>query len=204
MARNPNKARCQVPGCRNWAMRGHTHCRSHRDAELGPRGAGAPAANLNALKTGQHAHPFDPASPDHLTRQLASDPQQLPAYLERAIASIHARTGHPLQTLIATRAALAQLLPLVAQNLFAAGLQDLLRHIPPQRRAGLQAVLARNALPLSPKNKLRLLQHMAAHFKERRLKDGPPLAASDPEEEPHLSSFLHQPPAPQPSDPQQT
>ena len=30
---------CQVPGCRNWAMRGHTHCRPHRDPELGPRGA---------------------------------------------------------------------------------------------------------------------------------------------------------------------
>jgi hypothetical protein len=31
MPRNPHKTRCQVPGRRNWAMRGHTHCRSHRD-----------------------------------------------------------------------------------------------------------------------------------------------------------------------------
>ena len=51
MPRNPSKRRCQVPGCRNWAMRANTRCRPHRDRELGPRGAGAPAGNLNALHT---------------------------------------------------------------------------------------------------------------------------------------------------------
>jgi hypothetical protein len=36
MPRNPDKAHCLVPGCHNGAMRGHTHDRSHRGAELGP------------------------------------------------------------------------------------------------------------------------------------------------------------------------
>jgi hypothetical protein len=33
-------------------MRGRTHCRSHSDPELGPRGGGAPQGNLNALYAG--------------------------------------------------------------------------------------------------------------------------------------------------------
>jgi hypothetical protein len=55
MPRNPNKGRCQIPRCKAWAMRDHTHCRSHRDLELGPRGAGAPKGNFNALKTAANA-----------------------------------------------------------------------------------------------------------------------------------------------------
>jgi hypothetical protein len=39
MPRNSQRTRCQVPGCRNWAMRGHSHCHPHHDSELGPHGA---------------------------------------------------------------------------------------------------------------------------------------------------------------------
>jgi len=58
MPRNPRKTRCQTPGCRSWAIRGRTVCRSHLDDALGPRGGGAPQRNLNALKTGAHARPL--------------------------------------------------------------------------------------------------------------------------------------------------
>ena len=44
MPRNPDKRRCTLPGCNAWAMRGQNRCRQHRDAELGPRAAGAPMA----------------------------------------------------------------------------------------------------------------------------------------------------------------
>jgi hypothetical protein len=50
MPGNLHKTRCQIPGCRNWAMCGHTHYRPRRDSELGPRGASAPHDNLNALR----------------------------------------------------------------------------------------------------------------------------------------------------------
>ncbi|MGD8857605.1 MAG: hypothetical protein PVG33_14830 [Chloroflexota bacterium] len=39
-------------------MRGYNRCRSHLDPLLGPRGAGAPRGNLNALKTGEHINPI--------------------------------------------------------------------------------------------------------------------------------------------------
>jgi hypothetical protein len=52
MPRNPSKARCTVPGCRNWSMRDHTRCRPHRNLELGPQRAGPPPGNLYALRSG--------------------------------------------------------------------------------------------------------------------------------------------------------
>lgn len=50
--RNPDKKRCTAltasgNPCRNYAMPGSAKCRSHRDHELAPRGAGAPAGNQN-------------------------------------------------------------------------------------------------------------------------------------------------------------
>jgi hypothetical protein len=44
MPRNPHKTRFQMPSCRNWATRGHTHCRHQLVPETGLRGAGAPPA----------------------------------------------------------------------------------------------------------------------------------------------------------------
>jgi hypothetical protein len=52
MPRNPNKKQCTKPKCHNYAMRGRLLCRSHLDHELGPRGAGAPTGNPNALTDG--------------------------------------------------------------------------------------------------------------------------------------------------------
>ena len=67
MPRNPNKKRCQIPNCRSWAMHEHSHCRAHLDHQLGPRGAGPPKGNVNALKSGRYAKPLSSAEPE---RQL--------------------------------------------------------------------------------------------------------------------------------------
>jgi hypothetical protein len=97
-------------------MRGHTRCRSHRDRELGPRGGGAPAGNLNALKTGDHTHPLPLLGLQRLVRQIARQPDQLPDHLHLVARSIHSRTGDPHKTLIAFRALLTDLIPQVARG----------------------------------------------------------------------------------------
>jgi hypothetical protein len=71
MTRNPNKTPCQHPGCRNWAMRGHTLCRSHRDPELGPRSRGEPRSHPNAHRTADHAHPLPSLDLVQLVKDLA-------------------------------------------------------------------------------------------------------------------------------------
>jgi hypothetical protein len=141
MPRNRDKAPCDVAGCRNWAMRGHTRCRSHRDPELGPRGGGAPSHNLNALRTGEHAHPVSPADLHHLVTRIVRHPDRLPDHLALAIRSLHRRTADPYKALVALRALLSDLLPLVAAGLFEAGVEDRLRCLPPsQRRSFTQTI----------------------------------------------------------------
>jgi hypothetical protein len=179
MPRNPNKTHCQAPGCHNWAMRAHTHCRSHRDAELGPRGAGAPPGNLNALKTGQDAHPLSRSGLRTLAQQIASDPQQLPSHLQPAIGSIHARTRDPVKTLLALQAMFTDLLPLVAQNLFTAELETLLHQVPPQRRSSLQTIVWKQAVRLGPEAKLRFLRAIAAEVHEGFPSDDTPAPPLD-------------------------
>ena len=53
----PPDRRCEHPGCKAWAMRGHTLCRPHRVPELGPMG-GAPKGNRNAFKHGFYSRAF--------------------------------------------------------------------------------------------------------------------------------------------------
>jgi hypothetical protein len=118
MPRNPDKMRCTVPGCRNWAMRGHERCRSHLDAQRGPRRAGAPLANLNALRTGEHSQPLSLPEREQLVAEVIAHPDTLPLHLARAVSSVHARTGDPFLTLVALRCLLAQLIPLLAACLF--------------------------------------------------------------------------------------
>jgi hypothetical protein len=57
--------------CRAWAMHGHALCRSHRDDELGPRGAGAPRAVCGGAACGNHlCLPVLPGGPGrHRCRQ---------------------------------------------------------------------------------------------------------------------------------------
>ena len=168
MPRNPSKTRCQKPGCRSWAMRGHSLCRSHRDNELGLRGGGAPQHNLNALKTGAHAHPLASLNLAQLAKDLVHHPDDLPDHLGIAIQSIHARTRHPYKTLVALRTALSRLLPLVAAQLLAAKVKAVLSELPPsQRRPFLIAVRQRAAGP-RPLNSLDSIRQWVIESQKNR------------------------------------
>ena len=72
MPKNPNKARCQHPGCRAWAVRDSSPplCAAH-----GGRKGGAPPGNQNALTHGFYAStltPYELADLD-VIGQLAGD-----------------------------------------------------------------------------------------------------------------------------------
>ena len=133
--RNQNKNPCQLPNCRNYAMRGHTHCRSHRDHELGARGGGAPPGNLNAVKSGRHAHPLPPADLRHWAHQLTGYPQLLPKWLGQVADSLQSRTGgDPYRTLVALRSALSHLTSHVAADLFKTEMAALLAQLTSSQR----------------------------------------------------------------------
>jgi hypothetical protein len=147
MPRNPDKSPCHVPGCRNWAMRTHTHCRSHRDRELGPRGGGAPAGNLNALRTGDHAHPLSPATLSQLAAQLVGEPDSLPVILDGVVRSVHRRAPDPYSGLAALRVAITGLRGWVAAHLLTTEAEAWLLQLPPSHRASaLQALQRRRHL----------------------------------------------------------
>ena len=94
MPRNPNKRHCQKPGCRNWAMRGHAHCRPHLDHELGPRGAGAPRGNLNAFKTGANITPLSKPQIRRLAHSLVRDPDNFRDPLVDLVDELSRRVGY--------------------------------------------------------------------------------------------------------------
>ena len=168
MPRNPNKSRCQVPGCRNWAMRGQAHCRSHRDRELGPRGGGAPPGNLNALKTGEHAHPLSPTDLTQLAEQIVREPDSLPAILGSIVRSIHDRAPDPYSGLAGLRVAVTALREAVAAHLLTTEAEDWLLQLPPSQRAwALQTLQRRRLRHLNPDAALRSLRALVIEFEKR-------------------------------------
>ena len=166
MPRNPAKTRCQVPGCRNWAMRGHTRCRSHRDHELGRRGGGAPPGNLNALKSGRHAHPVSLPALDLLAGQIVDRPEQLPDHIAGIVRSIQDRTRDPHKVLLAFQPTLASLISLVAKEVFVAEVNALLRQTPPSRRGSLLRIIKRHARHQAPGAALRTLRELTTELEE--------------------------------------
>ena len=131
-------------------MRGSARCRAHRDAELGPRRAGPPLGNLNALVHGRHSHPLPPPDFQALVRDLVVSPDDLPLHVARAAHSIHARTGDPFLTLVALRRLLSQLAAHVAARLLRSELDALLRSLTPGARARVLLsvrIYARHASP---------------------------------------------------------
>jgi hypothetical protein len=167
MPRNPHKTPCQTPGCRSWAMRGYTHCRTHRDPELGPRGGGAPLANLNALKTGDHTHPLPAPDLQHLARQLVQQPGQLPYHLGLAAQSIHSRTqADPFRTLLALRASLSDLIPQVAIGLFTTEMDALLRRLPPSQRGPVLHTVRQQVGRQAPQAALFTLRSLMTEFEK--------------------------------------
>ena len=200
MPRNHTKTRCQVPNCRSWAMRGHTHCRAHRDAELGPRGAGAPPRNLNTLKTGDHLQPLPLPELLDLAHQIVLQPDETPYHLGRAAQSFHQRTRDPIKTIIALRGLLTKLAPAVSEELFALELETLLRRLTPQRRHRVQVTIWKQSLHLHPAAKLLLLRTIARTIKIKSITgtsitgtDSHPPAPDPPESTPGPGKRLDDP-----------
>jgi hypothetical protein len=167
MPRNPDKTRCAVPGCRNWAMRGADRCRSHRDRELGPRGGGAPPGNLNALLHGRHAHPLPSRDLQALAGRLQSSPEQFPAQLAQVGQALHRKTRDPYKTLVALRALHQALVPRAAADWFDAELEALLQPLPLPLRDRVQAVLQEHLGRLPPERRLATLRRVRRLLRRR-------------------------------------
>jgi hypothetical protein len=73
-------------------MRGRTHCRSHLDHIVGSRGVGAPDGNLNAIKSGDHAHPLSDRYIMDLAHKLVQRPDQLKTKLNQVINQLYRPT----------------------------------------------------------------------------------------------------------------
>ena len=170
MARNPNKKRCQIPNCRSWAMRDQSHCRSHLDPQLGPRHAGAPKGNFNALKSGRYANPLTADELQTLAHQLSGQPDSMPnnlaSTLEFAVQSIQSRATSPLHTMILLARLINQLLPYMADIEYAAGLEAFMQRLPPEKRPSIQSQIWKYALPLNPLQRPLLIRAIAKRFPE--------------------------------------
>jgi hypothetical protein len=142
-------------------MRGRARCRPHLDAELGPRGAGAPSGNLNALRHGAVARPLPAPDFERLLAAVVERPDDLPLQVALALRSIQARTGDLFLSLVALRALLAHLIDRVAGRLFSGELQAALRSLSPPARDCLQAAIALCAARLRPEERLLLLRKIA-------------------------------------------
>ena len=141
-------------------MRGRTHCRTHSDRELGPRNAGAPQSNLNALKEGQHAHPLPRPDLRVLALQIVQEPNDLPLHIGRTLQSLQSRSPDPLKALRGLNLIISELIPLVAGNLFAAELESFLQHFPPSRRPHHRAAIWRETLYGDFENSLTALRDL--------------------------------------------
>ena len=172
MPRNPNKRRCQTPGCSAWAMRylpgsGNTvpanHCRSHMDHILGPHRAGAPKGNLNALKTGRYAlsttgQALSKENLQLIAHAIAQNPHQVAEILSGHINLIQRLTGDAYLTLLLLTRLSERLLPLIADHRFHLELSDYLKTISPDLRPSFEATVWKHALPFNPIERLTLLR----------------------------------------------
>jgi hypothetical protein len=170
MPRNPNATRCAVPNCKSWAMRGQARCRAHRDAELGPRGAGAPSGNLNALSHGAYSRPLLLAELEDLARGVADPSGDLFGLLGRLLGYLYSRVHDPLLTLVALRACLPALIDAAASRLFEAELDAFLAPLPPEPRAIFRAFIVRFAPP-KPEDRLHFLRQLVCDRTRRRQGD---------------------------------
>ena len=159
MPRNPNKRRCQRPDCRNWAMRDNVYCRPHLDHQLGPRGAGAPIGNSNAWTHYKHVSP-DTAK---YIRRIAYDLCRHPDKLQRHITHLvdyfynHGNSEDLPRTLKAIgslKIVLDVLLDAHAEAHFHAEMEEILAHLPPERRPGVQRRLWEIGLRRDPLNRV--------------------------------------------------
>ena len=164
MPRNPLKALCQIPGCCSWAMRGSLRCRTdvliraHRDGELGPRAAGAPMGNLNALQHGEYLNPLSAQEVESLAGRMLDRPDELPQQVALLLRSVYARTGDPFLTLVFLRCLLPGLVNWIAGSLFAAELEAFLGPLPPPARRRAQGIVDHYIGRCGPEQQLLILR----------------------------------------------
>jgi hypothetical protein len=148
-------------------MRGNTYCRAHRDAELGPRGAGAPRGNLNALVHGAYSHPLPSTELDDLARRIVDRPGDLSEHVGLLLCALDDRVRDPLLVLVALRRALPSLIAQVAGHLFRIELRAFLAPLPPEMRASFHALI-RSCAPRNPEAGLRFLRRLVRERREQR------------------------------------
>ena len=115
---------------RDWEPGEPALCRPHRDAELGPRGAGAPQGNLNALVHGRYSNPLPPPDLERLVAVALDRPDDLPLEIGLAVRSIHARTACTLLTVHALCRLLSHVAARLSARLLRAELRAKLRSSP--------------------------------------------------------------------------
>jgi hypothetical protein len=141
-------------------MRGYDQCRSHLDHTLGPRGAGAPRGNLNAVKTGQYANPMSYSMLRDLGTEIARNPDSFRATFAAHVDDLYRRVafGPPAarayRTLLILQETMEQLVPHVANALFIEEIELLAEDCPPQNRNLYKHDLWSLLAPLSPHERL--------------------------------------------------
>jgi hypothetical protein len=154
-------------------MRGYDLCRSHLDPTLGPRGAGAPYGNLNAIKTGEHINPTGYAALKRLANQIANDPDSFHDLITAHIDDLYNRVGYgqalprSLRTIIALQHTMKQLIPHLTNVLFIKELDCLAQSSPPEDRAAVKHDIWALLAPYSPRQRLMALVEARRRDEER-------------------------------------
>ena len=167
MPRNPNKKQCAHPNCRNYAMRGRELCRPHLDPILGPRGAGAPKGNLNAIKTGSAAH-FNPDKLKDLAQCIIDDSHHYHRRLLQYLEQVARPPADPVKSLVVLRSLIETLIPIVAENLFTGETDELILSYPVHIRPSIQVLIWRAFLPLPPLKRLLKFRKMRDQLLAKR------------------------------------
>jgi hypothetical protein len=155
MPRNPDKRHCQTPTCHNWAMRYQSHCRVHRNPELGS----------GPVKTADYSQPLTQDQLRDLAVRLGHDPYGFDRQLLPVIIDIHQRADHhPLKTIILLRQLLDQLFDPVATAIFNLMLENYLDKLPEAERPDFQAYIWKHAVRFTPLNRIVLLQKIIEKF----------------------------------------
>jgi hypothetical protein len=167
MPRNPNKKQCTKPKCHNYAMRGRLMCRSHLDHELGPRGAGAPMGNLNALTDGFATLPLTPATASHLAQDIVRDPDNYLYLIADVLRDSRRLTINPLRSLAFLKSLIDQLQPVIAHHTFTREAETFINQFPDYLQPEVKAIIWEGMLHLPPLQRLKQFRVIRANHRHR-------------------------------------
>ena len=168
MPRNPDKKPCPYPACRAWAMRDRDYCRSHLDHVLGPRRAGAPIGNVNALKSGKYARPIPSKDIDELASLLLLNPEQFVYHIAQTAKSIHGRSDDALKSTMLFGRLLSNVLSRMAEITYESEFEEALQRLPVDRRPGFKKVVSKHSRRFTPIKRLIYLRTMVEKIFENK------------------------------------